>query len=53
MITAELETVAHWIGGARGEQAARHGEVTDPAPGGVTRRVAFARGADHGFAAHK
>jgi malonate-semialdehyde dehydrogenase (acetylating)/methylmalonate-semialdehyde dehydrogenase len=46
MTTTELETVAHWIGGERLEAASRHGEVTDPATGAVTRRVAFASSAD-------
>ena len=46
MTTTELETVAHWIGGERLEDAARYGEVTDPATGAVTRRVAFASSAD-------
>jgi malonate-semialdehyde dehydrogenase (acetylating)/methylmalonate-semialdehyde dehydrogenase len=46
MTTTELETVAHWIGGERLEDASRYGEVTDPATGAVTRRVAFASSAD-------
>jgi malonate-semialdehyde dehydrogenase (acetylating) / methylmalonate-semialdehyde dehydrogenase len=46
MTTTELETVAHWIGGERRQEAERHGEVTDPATGAVTRRVAFASAAD-------
>ena len=46
MTTTELETVAHWIGGERLQDAARYGDVTDPATGAVTRRVAFASSAD-------
>src|SRR5918996_4209575 len=46
MTTTELETVAHWIGGERLEDSSRYGEVTDPATGAVTRRVAFASSAD-------
>ena len=46
MTTTELETVAHWIGGERLQDAARYGDVTDPATGAVTRRVAFASAAD-------
>ena len=42
MTTTALETVAHWIGGERLDEASRYGEVTDPATGAVTRRVAFA-----------
>ncbi len=46
MTTTELETVAHWIGGERLQDAERFGDVTDPATGAVTRRVAFASSAD-------
>jgi malonate-semialdehyde dehydrogenase (acetylating)/methylmalonate-semialdehyde dehydrogenase len=46
MTTTALETVAHWIGGERLQDASRYGEVTDPATGAVTRRVAFASPAD-------
>ena len=46
MTTTALETVAHWIGGERSHEASRYGEVTDPATGAVTRRVAFASAAD-------
>ena len=46
MTTTELETVAHWIGGERLQDSERFGEVTDPATGAVTRRVAFASSAD-------
>jgi malonate-semialdehyde dehydrogenase (acetylating)/methylmalonate-semialdehyde dehydrogenase len=46
MTTTALETVAHWIGGERLQEASRYGEVTDPATGAVTRRVAFASAAD-------
>ena len=46
MTTTELETVAHWIGGERLQESERFGEVTDPATGAVTRRVAFASSAD-------
>ena len=46
MTTTALETVAHWIGGERLQEASRYGEVTDPATGAVTRRVAFASSAD-------
>ena len=46
MTTTELETVAHRIGGEDVREAARYGEVTDPATGAVTRRVAFASAAD-------
>jgi malonate-semialdehyde dehydrogenase (acetylating)/methylmalonate-semialdehyde dehydrogenase len=46
MTTTALETVAHWIGGERLHEASRYGEVTDPATGAVTRRVAFASAAD-------
>jgi malonate-semialdehyde dehydrogenase (acetylating) / methylmalonate-semialdehyde dehydrogenase len=46
MTTTALETVAHWIGGERLHEASRYGEVTDPATGAVTRRVAFASSAD-------
>jgi len=46
MTMTEMETVAHWIGGERVEDAGRYGEVTDPATGAVTRRVAFASAAD-------
>ena len=46
MTTTELETVAHWIGGERSAEASRYGEVTDPATGAVTRRVAFASSED-------
>ena len=46
MTTTALETVAHWIGGERSHEASRYGEVTDPATGAVTRRVAFASTAD-------
>ena len=45
MTTTALETVAHWIGGERVHDASRYGEVTDPATGAVTRRVAFASAA--------
>ena len=45
MTVTELETVAHWIGGERVEGDGRYGDVTDPATGAVTRRVALA-GAD-------
>jgi malonate-semialdehyde dehydrogenase (acetylating)/methylmalonate-semialdehyde dehydrogenase len=46
MTTTELETVAHRIGGDAVREAARYGEVTDPATGAVVRRVAFASAAD-------
>ena len=46
MTTTELETVAHRIGGEHVQDAQRFGDVTDPATGAVTRRVAFASGAD-------
>jgi malonate-semialdehyde dehydrogenase (acetylating) / methylmalonate-semialdehyde dehydrogenase len=46
MTTTELETVAHWIGGERRHEAERYGDVTDPATGAVTRRVAFASSDD-------
>src|ERR671910_2078239 len=46
MTTTELETVAHRIGGEELRDAARYGDVTDPATGAVTRRVAFATAAD-------
>ena len=46
MATTALETVAHWIGGERVQDASRYGEVTDPATGAVTRRVPFAGAAD-------
>ena len=46
MTTTALETVAHWIGGERVPDAGRYGDVTDPATGAVTRRVAFASSAD-------
>jgi malonate-semialdehyde dehydrogenase (acetylating)/methylmalonate-semialdehyde dehydrogenase len=41
-----METVAHRIGGEYVREAERYGEVTDPATGAVTRRVAFASAAD-------
>jgi malonate-semialdehyde dehydrogenase (acetylating) / methylmalonate-semialdehyde dehydrogenase len=46
MTTTDLETVAHRIGGDDVRDAARYGEVTDPATGAVTRRVAFASADD-------
>jgi malonate-semialdehyde dehydrogenase (acetylating) / methylmalonate-semialdehyde dehydrogenase len=46
MTVTEMETVAHRIGGEYVEEAERYGEVTDPATGAVTRRVAFASAAD-------
>jgi malonate-semialdehyde dehydrogenase (acetylating) / methylmalonate-semialdehyde dehydrogenase len=42
-----VKTVGHWVGGRSTEgTSGRYGEVTDPATGAVTTRVAFASDAD-------
>jgi malonate-semialdehyde dehydrogenase (acetylating) / methylmalonate-semialdehyde dehydrogenase len=46
MTVTELETVAHWIGGERAGGGDRFGDVTDPATGAVTRRVALGTAED-------
>lgn len=47
MTESITETLHHWAGGAVAKSATdRFGDVTDPATGAVTRRVAFATEAD-------